>query len=376
MPIERATRCLSAIGSASSNRVLNLNALAQRYAGDPAHHALPLFYSPIINAAIILKHRLRADESDVFHEHRSIATKIIIPFEKNNLRSGGRSMFVDQHDFEQLLSEIGNYRCAEDLARDLFVLRLLDALPALDPFLLREKLRSNEIRASSTYFEISAADQKRMYTYASREISRLTDLVNNGPRSAAAASTAKMVKALLSNEVNEKLEPMRATLGLHHAEFAEGVFSWRGFIYYKWNLNDFCPALVKSLREISSVSPCGKMSTDQNAYFAESKASIIRGIKANIDAVGEIVGIYDNAYDGMIELHDPKLFRDFLRAAPALFLEIGERMGVLSHISSFWRYRFPPGSAKRAEADEITAIFEDFLKGLYRDEEGLLVSAA
>jgi hypothetical protein len=131
MPIERATRCLSAIGSASSNRVLNLNALAQRHAGDPAHHALPLFFSPIINTSIILKHRLRADEGDEFQEQRSIATKIIIPFEKNNLRSGGRSMFVDQSDFEQLLSEVGNYRSAEDMARDLFVLRLLDSLPSI-----------------------------------------------------------------------------------------------------------------------------------------------------------------------------------------------------------------------------------------------------
>jgi hypothetical protein len=374
--MDKTTRCLSAIGTASSNRVLNLNTIGQRHKDDPAHSAMPLFRSQLINSAIILKHTLRPDEVDDFIQQRAVATKIIIPFERNNLRSGGRSMFVDQRDFEQLLSEIGNYRRTEDLSYDLFVLRLIDAIPSLDPFLLREKLRINEVKANGSYFEISAADQKRMFAYAAREISRLTVLVNKGPKSIAAASTAKMVAALLSNEVSEKLEPMRATLGLNHGAFAEGVFSWRGFIYYKWSLNEFCPNLIKLLREIKSVSPCQRMSHDQRIYFDESKASIIRGIKSNVDKAGDIISVYDDAYDGLIERHDPKLFRDFLLAAPSLFLEIGERMGVLSHINSFWAYRFPPGSAKHAEVEELISIFEDFLRGLHREDEDLMVSAA
>ena len=39
----------------------------------------------------------------------------------------------------------------------------------------------------------------------------------------------------------------------------------------------------------------------------------------------------------------PKTFRDFLLRAPYMFLELGEKMGAISHIVSFWRYRFPPG---------------------------------
>ena len=26
-----------------------------------------------------------------------------------------------------------------------------------------------------------------------------------------------------------------------------------------------------------------------------------------------------------------------------MFLELGEKLGSISHIVSFWRYRFPPG---------------------------------
>jgi hypothetical protein len=285
-------------------------------------------------------------------------------------------MFVDQRDCEQLFREIGNYRNNTDAARDLIVLRLIDKLPSLDPFLLREQLRRNGVYANASYFEISSADQQRMYGYASKELSRLTQLVNVGPSSSAAESTAKMVTALLSSEVNEKLEPMRITLGLNRDEFSEGVFSWRGFIYYKWTMSDFCPSLLKSLRELSGLAPVEKVSSDQKAYFAHSKATIIRGAKSNIDRVGNIIGIYDNAYGSLIERHNPKLFRDFLLIAPSLFLEIGERMGALYHMDSYWKYRFPPGSSKHADVEELISLFEDFMRCVSRENKGLTILAA
>ena len=82
-----------------------------------------------------------------------------------------------------------------------------------------------------------------------------------------------------------------------------------------------------------------------------------------------IIGIYDDAYASLIDRRDPKMFRDFLLSAPELFLEIGEKMGVISPLTSFWQYRFPPGSAKRADAEELTTIFEDFVRSLGQDDD-------
>jgi hypothetical protein len=376
MTIEKATRCLSKIGGASSNRVLNLNEIGLRNANNPAHNSKPLFLSPVLNHAIILKHRLRANEADLFMDLRPVATKIIVPFERKNLRSGGRSMYVDQNDFEQLFREAGNYKDETELARDLVVIRLIDKLPSLDPFLLREQLRTNDISANASYFDISSADQQRMRGYASHELGRLTKLANYGLGGSAHSSTIKMVTALLSSDVNEKLEPMRATLGLSRDEFCEGVFSWRGFIYYKWTVSDFFPALLKSLHEMRDLAPVGEATPGQKAYFAGSKAIIMRGTKANIDRVGAIIGTYDCAYESLIEHHNPKLFRDFLLIAPSLFLEIGERIGSLYHMNSFWKYRFPAGSSKRAELDELIAIFEDFMTCVSEEGEVRAISAA
>jgi len=44
-------------------------------------------------------------------------------------------------------------------------------------------------------------------------------------------------------------------------------------------------------------------------------------------------------------------------------------MGAMSHITSFWQYRFPVGAARNIDADELTAIFEDFTRSFRLDAQ-------
>ena len=296
MAIDRTVRSLSALSNASSSRVLNLAAIAMAEADNPKHRAAPFFDSPVINGAIILKHRLRADEVDAFSPRRAIATKVIIPFEKTDLRAGGRSFFIGQRFFEEMLREVGNYGEKLDMKRDLDVMRLVDSVPSLDPFLLREHLRGNEITPDACYFSISSADQQRMFEYAAKEVRRLTALAVNGKNTTRDSSTSKIVTALLSSEVNDKLEPLRVTLKLAADEFTEGIFSWRGFLYYKWSLEEFWPNIIRVLRDIKAIRPVGQIDSDQAAYLTNIKRALIMGVKSNSDDVRRVLTIYDDAY--------------------------------------------------------------------------------
>jgi hypothetical protein len=314
----------------------------------------------VINGAIILKHRLRADEMDAFAPRRAIATKVIIPFQKADLRAGGRSLFIGQRFFEDMLRDVGNYGEKLDIKRDMDVLRLVDAVPSLDPFLLREHLRNNGIEPDGCYFSISAADQQRMFDYSAKEVGRLTALATNGKGSSKDASTSKIVSALLSNEIGEKLEPLRSTLRLAPEEFVEGIFSWRGFLYYKWSLEESWPNIIKVLHDIKAIRPIGNVDSEQAAYLTSVKRALIEGVKNSSNDVRRVLGVYDEAYSHLIERQDPKQFRDFLLNAPSMFLELGEKMGSMTHITSFWQYRFPTMAPKAADVDELMMIFQDF----------------
>jgi hypothetical protein len=74
-----------------------------------------------------------------------------------------------------------------------------------------------------------------------------------------------------------------------------------------------------------------------------------------------VLSVYDNSFGSLVASQSPKTFRDFLLSAPAMFLELGERMGAISHIVSFWRYRFADN--RPIDAEELSTIFQDFTSG-------------
>ncbi len=358
MSSDRSVRFLSALGGASTSRVLNLFRIARDNAGNPEHAEKPLFLSPVINNAFLLKHRTRADESYLFSSPRAVATKIIVPFDAEDLRAGGRSLFVDQRGYTESLRMAGNYN-PQSLERDLMVLRLLNAVPSLDPFLLREHLRNNRIEVSPSYFAISEGDQQRMHDFVSQEMSKLIALAGGEDGGA-----SRMVTAMLSNEVDEKLEPLRLTLNLNGNDFREGVFSWRGFLYYKWSMGKFWPDVMGVLREINAIQPIGAATPEQKIYLASARRGIIEMVRDNGNHVNKALSVYDDSFADLVAHQAPKTFRDFLLSAPYMFLDLGEKLGAISHIVSFWRYRFPQGGGPRhIDADELSAIFQDFSSG-------------
>jgi hypothetical protein len=357
---DRSVRFLSALGGASTSRVLNLYRIAQGNVDNPDHWEKPLFLSPVINKAFLLKHRTRADESYMFGTARAVATKIIIPFDNQDLRAGGHALFVDQRGFTDALRRSAAYPDPDMLERDMSVLRLLNAVPSLDPFLLREHLRNNRIEVSPSYFAISAGDQKRMHDFVSEQMSQLVILAGGHDNSSA---SNRLVSAMLSSEVDEKLEPLRMTLGLTGNDFREGVFSWRGFLYYKWSMMKFWPDVMGVLRDISAIQPVGAMSTDHKIYLSAARRSIIEMVRDNGHHVNKALSVYDSSFADLVANQAPKTFRDFLLSAPYMFLELGEKLGAISHIVSFWRYRFPSGAPVLVDAEELSAIFQDFSSG-------------
>ena len=357
MANDRSVRFLSALGGASTSRVLNLARIAADNVDNAEHSEKPLFVSPALNRSFLLKHRTRADDSYLFASPRSIATKIIIPFDPADLRAGGRSLFVDQRGYAEILREAGSYN-SESLKRDLSVLQLLNAVPSLDPFLVREHLRNNKIEVAPSYFTISDGDQARMHAFVSQEMSQLVMLAGGGGE-----SSNKLVSAMLSNQIDEKLEPLRLTLGLTGNDFREGVFSWRGFLYYKWSMGKFWPDVIGVLREINAIQPVGGQTPEQKVFLANARRNIIEMVRDNGNHVNKALAIYDSSFGELVNNQTPKAFRDFLLSAPYMFLELGEKLGAISHIVSFWRYRFGPGAPPHIDAEELAAIFQDFSSG-------------
>jgi hypothetical protein len=365
---DRSFRSLSGLEkTASTSRVLNLAAIAGQYAGEEEYEKAPFFRAQTLNGAVIIKHRLRADEAYIFERDKRISTKVIIPFERTDLSLGGRSLFVGQRGWTELLNQLRG--TADEEARDVALLEALDELPSLDPFLLREHLKRREFHIAACYFAISSGDLERMQRFVSAEISKLVDLAYGGAGGGAgSANISKLVHLLLSGQDDRRLEPLRATLGLQGQDFREGVFSWKGFLYYKWVLNTLWPELRSVIGELTEIKVVGPRDDEMLREVKEIGGRVNQAILAQVRQVRKTLQVYDNAFSELTQANNPLAFRDFLLKSPDMFLSLGERTGMVSHIASFWRYRFPKGRPLRVELDELYDILQDFHHGLRGDE--------
>jgi len=348
--------------SASTARVLNLRSVRNQKSKLPEYAAAPMFEHPALNASIIVKHRLRRGESDQFTTPRRSATKVMIPIESRDLNLGARYIFIGQRQFKEALFQSFGV-AVDDASRDLKTLSVLDRTPTLDPFLLREQLRRFDLEPARCYFELSEADMARMFAFAQREIEALIRM-SIGDESLATDRAAKLTRKILANSADADLEPLRQTMQLDRPQFLEGAFCWKAFLYYKWQLGDILPRVAPVLQDIASIKPVGAQSDSDKAYLIAARETLRKALITSCKSVRSTLGFYDNAYQRLTQQSDPAAFRDFLIKAPALFNELGERLGGIEHIVSFWRFRFPATQRPVISPAELASIFMDFENSL------------
>ncbi len=366
--MSRAVRNLENLAqSASTARILNLLQI-WRVSGDPSSRThdpewaeKPLFKTPALNRSIIIKHRLRRNETEVFGiGSRRLSTKVVLPIAHNELKYGGQYVFVDQLGFDQIMSEIFSLPPEHP---DILTLRLLDKLPSLDPFLLREQLRRNGVDPAQCYFSISASDTARMDKFVQAEITPLVTMSMGGDMSGVSENSVRVLASkILSGTSGTQLDALRETLRLAPHQYQEGVFCWKGFLYYKWSLESLMGDVQLVSEQVQVMKPVGAQDQAAKEFFSRSRSMLKSEIVRTCESVRRTLLIYDEAYTNL-KKGRPTDFRDFLLNAPRLFNRLGEELGALQHIASFWTYRFGPRSPK-ASVEELMDIFMEFESGL------------
>ncbi len=344
--------------SGSTARVLNLALVYERFGDTEDYAAKPLFKHARLNRALILKHVVRPNERELFKHPLSTATKVILPYSATELQLGGISFMVGEVRFEKLMRDAVGYTDDGDFQSDVELLRMVAALPSFDPFLMRERLRHLGIDPARAYFDIAEADLARMRAFVSAEIGQLVNLAfSTGGREAGNLSH-RMAEKLMTDETAKSLDPLREVLRLSGEEYIEGVFAWKGFLYYKWLIAEIRPLLAEFKPHFAGLRVAGA-TTEERRELAQSRKDIIDKMDAALAQVDEALLDYGAAFAALAD-GQPAAFRQFLLKAPSLFIPIGEAVGVVRHIHSFWRYRFPGNVTAMVQVDEAIEVLHDF----------------
>ncbi len=349
--------------SGSTARVLNLLSVWETWGGkenhgqnDPEWSRKPMFRTPILNRALIIKHRLRRNEDEYFSTRRHVATKIVVPISVDDLRTGGHFLFVDQIGYKQAMMDA--FGLPQDHP-DLHTLQVIDSLPSLDPFLLREQLKRHGLEPAACYFSIAEGDMARMAEFVQREIAPLITLsLGSSVVAISHDAVRQLTEKILGGKPGSELQSLREALRLQPHEYQEGIFCWKGFLYYKWLLTSLLKDVGDVATAVQITKPIGRAEGSAKEFLKRGRGVLTSRIMKTCDEVQRTISIYDGAY-ASLKGGDPGQFREFLLAAPDMFSRLGEQLGSVQHVVSFWKYRFGRGQP-RVSVEELMDIFMDF----------------
>ena len=353
--------------SRQTSRVFNVARLHADLAaaGQPVEN--PLFANRYLNKAIISKHRLRRGEDQMFVDRRFAATKIMILIDVNNLRVGAKYVMVDQRNWLGILGSEAFIDPEKD-AQDLRILTLLDRAPSFDPFMLREWFARDGLVADPRYFEVPPQLINAMETFVLREVSRLVAMAFGGD--AQTGVVTSLVRKMLASQYDDDLDPLRQSLKLSKDEFAESMFAWKGFLYYKWQMSLMSGQIASLADEIGEMVPIRGI-TPRLLGQMRGLSDGLRPAIAEADAeANALLAQYDAAYKAITLRADPAAFRQFLFEAPVHFMKLGHVLGVLVHMCQYWRFRAgPPRSGIRIPAQDLLEILEAFTGELNLEDQ-------
>lgn len=350
--------------SASTARILNLLRVKERYGETDEYTQQPLFLNSRLNQAIFIKHTIRANERDLVNSEQQTATKVVFALDHDDLGLGGFSFFIEQRNLQSALDEaLGTEVDPVEFERDLAVLKEFARLPSLDPYLLRERVQQSGSAVGSCYFDISEADLAKVEAYVEGEIGSLVELAYGISGPEAKAISTKLAQLIMRNEQSSSLEPLRQTLRLDPEEYEQGIFGWKGLLYYKWNISDLQPKIRQTANRMVSTRFIRAHPEDEKQLDLTRKA-ILRTVAEKFKAVERSMKAYDEAFDALVNKKDPGAFRNFLLRAPSLFVAIGEDLAAINHICSFWDFRLPAKLPNRLEVDDAYDIYHEFAAAL------------
>jgi hypothetical protein len=125
-------------------------------------------------------------------------------------------------------------------------------------------------------------------------------------------------------------------------------------------MTNLLPNVRPVLAELTAMRPVGQTTGEERDYITVAKTRLVKIMTDSCDTVRKTLKVYDDAYSELTKNGQPKAFREFLLTAPNLFYELGERLGAIHHVVSFWRFRHPEGSIDRIKANEFVDLLSDF----------------
>lgn len=341
----------------SSSRVLNLNKIYKLYRHNEEHSARPLFTNPVLNRAIIVKHRLRLSERPLFTDGRTVATKVLLPLETTELKLGAQSIFVGERDFDNKLSELLEEKLS-NISSDIGILNLIDNIPSLDSFLLKENFDLTGIKIADCYLNSAQSENSIVKKFILNEVSNLSVLASGSfERQETANKGLEKSKPTIAPSSTDRL---REALNMNKVDYAQGIFYWKAILFYKWQIQKITPVCSDVFREMKKIRSLDSVSRSDLDKIKQLRNSVALKFASLCSVADEYLQVYETAYNDFLYNRNDVGFRNFLMESPVISRKLGESFNDVAHIVNFWKNRAAKGHSASVTLAQLSETLQEF----------------
>ncbi len=353
-------RYLKPMLDAGSSRVFNCNDIWRKHLG-AASGASQFFAIPRLHSLVLIKETNARDARQPLAKSQIVGTKLYFPYNGDDVYEGGRSVFLHHPQLMSVLREQFGFgtmaATREELLRDLKILRILDQLPSLDGFLMRNALEQENITVHDRYFDVPDDERAAIVQYIRGKLEPLVQAAF-GSESTTAGKVAQLIDKLWEARDKEALAPLIEAFRFPADEALTIFGSWNGITYYTFEYaraKDRRESFARWLRD--DALPRNFVAEKHLEHLVGMLKETVRRLRWHWSAVEDITRKYETLYARFLSARDGVAdFITFLRGSRELYWRMGDSLSKINHAVHCWDINTAGYPGRRLPSDQLGHI--------------------
>jgi hypothetical protein len=353
-----ASEYLKPMLDVGSPRVLNCNVMTRKIlAADPA--AQTFFRCKPLNNIVLIKDNDPNSRSLT----NSIGTKLYLPFNEHDIYEGGRTIFLHEKTVEAaLIDNFGRGALPEGaLADDMKIMRVLDRLPSLDPFLLKDVFINEKIEMNPAYFEVTKEVWDKIELYILQGFEPLAKAAFPDALSSDEVAR-KLIEKIWEGRDVEALKPLIMAFRLPQGQELEIFAAWKGIMFYGYQHQNTIPVMGEMTAWLKDVKiPVATVSSEERKEYMGLLETAKGQMQVEWRAIEGVLKEYQTSYDKMFKLREGSSdFVQFLKNSNKAYFTLGNSLGKIGHATYCWDLmskRYPGRKMPWDQLSELIVLF-------------------
>jgi hypothetical protein len=319
-----------------SPRVFNCNEMTRRVLAQNPNANL-FFRNKALNAIVLIKDAI--PENERMTGMPSVGTKLYFPFNEANIYEGGRTIFLSGKGVEgAIIDYCGEGAVTKDsIAQDMRIMSMLDRLPSLDPFLMKDVFLREKMTMDEAYFEVSAEAWEEIECFMLQKFEPLIQAAFPDAKSSEDKARQLIDKIWEARDL-DALMPLVEAFRLPKERALEIFSSWKGIVYYSFQYTREQSRFISLIKWIKdNEAPVVGIPAAELKEIMTLLTQVRDQLRIEWQKTDEIVRAYQSSYDKMFKDRIGSAdFLAFLKNSDKTYWEIGNSLGRVDHATYCW----------------------------------------